>query len=84
LAFFLPQGLFFSFSIWNKIMSAAKQKNKAENSVEPAMRPVTDEAILKVAKEVVVKFIEVGQLSPAKFDETFQSVYKTVHEAVRS
>ena len=45
---------------------------------------ISDEAILKVAKEVVVKFIEVGRLSPANFDETFQNIYKTVHDAVRS
>ena len=65
-------------------MTAAKQKSKAENSVEQVSRPVSDEAILKVAKEVVVKFIEVGRLSPTNFDETFQSIYKTVHDSVRS
>ena len=65
-------------------MAAAKQKMTVDYSVEPASRPVSDEAILKVAKEVVVKFIEVGRLSPANFDETFQNIYKTVHDAVRS
>ena len=65
-------------------MAAAKQKSKAESSADPVARPVSNEAILKVAKEVVVKFIEVGQLSPTKFDETFQSIYKTVHDSVRS
>ncbi len=65
-------------------MAAAKQKIKEENSAEPGSRPVSDEAILKVAKEVVVKFIEVGRLTPANFDEAFQNVYKTVHDAVRS
>ena len=65
-------------------MAAAKQKTKAENSAETACRPVSDEAILKVAKEVVVKFIEIGRLSPANFDETFQSIYKTVQDAVRA
>jgi hypothetical protein len=65
-------------------MAAAKQKIKEENNAEPGSRPVSDEAILKVAKEVVVKFIEVGRLTPANFDEAFQNVYKTVHDAVRS
>jgi len=65
-------------------MAAAKQKTKEENPADPASRPISDEAILKVAKEVVVKFIEVGQLSPANFDKTFQTIYKTVHDAVRS
>ena len=64
-------------------MAAAKQKNKAEIETESLSRSVSDEAILKVAKEVVVKFIEVGRLIPANFDETFQSIYKTVRKAVR-
>ena len=65
-------------------MAAAKQKTKEDIHTEPAGRPVSDEAILKVSKEVVVKFIEVGRLIPANFDETFKSIYKTVHDAVRS
>ncbi len=47
-------------------------------------KPVTDDAILKVAKEVVIKFIEVGRLSPGNFGETFQSIYRSVHDTVRS
>ena len=43
-----------------------------------------DEHILKTAKEVVVKFIECGRLSPTGFAETFQSVYKAVDETVKS
>jgi len=65
-------------------MAAAKNKNTDDSSTGPESRPVSDEAILKVAKEVVVKFIEVGRLTPANFDETFQNVYRTVHDAVRS
>lgn len=41
-----------------------------------------DEQVLKVTKEIVTKFIEVGRVSPASFDETFKSVYKTIKEAV--
>lgn len=47
-------------------------------------KPVTDDAILKVAKEIVVKFIEVGRLSPSNFAETFQDIYKSVRDTVRS
>ena len=54
------------------------------NPVPPNLnKPVTDEAILKVTKEIVVKFIEAGRLSPANFEETFERVFKTVHETVR-
>jgi hypothetical protein len=41
-----------------------------------------DEQILKAAKEIVVKFIECGRLSPSGFSETFRSVYGTVAETV--
>jgi hypothetical protein len=42
-----------------------------------------DENILKAAKEIVVKFIECGRLSPNGFAEAFQSIYKTVEETVK-
>ncbi len=41
-----------------------------------------DEQVLRVTKEIVAKFIEVGRISPASFDETFKSIYKSVKEAV--
>ena len=42
-----------------------------------------DEQILKSAKEIVVKFIEAGRLSPTGFDETFKNIYYTIKEAVQ-
>jgi len=40
------------------------------------------EQILKTSKEIIVKFIETGRVSPNSFDETFRSVHKTVKETV--
>jgi hypothetical protein len=42
-----------------------------------------DEQILRAAKEVVVKFIEAGRVSPAGFSETFRTVYDTINQTVR-
>jgi hypothetical protein len=42
-----------------------------------------DEQILKATKEIVVKFIETGRLSPSGFNETFKSVYRTVEKTVK-
>ena len=39
-----------------------------------------DEQILKATKEIVVKFIEAGRVSPTGFHETFRSVHLTVKE----
>ena len=42
-----------------------------------------EEQILKAAKEIVVKFIEAGRVSPTGFDETFKNIYKTVEKTVK-
>jgi hypothetical protein len=41
-----------------------------------------DELALKVTKEIVVKFIEVGRLSPASFPETYKMVIDTVRQSL--
>ena len=51
-----------------------------KNPAKGANKPVTDELIMKIAKEVVIKFIEVGRLSPPKFSETFIEVHRTIKE----
>ena len=43
----------------------------------------TDEQILRATKEIVVKFIELGRLSPASVHESFRDVYATVNETVK-
>jgi len=43
-----------------------------------------DEKILKVTKEVLVKFIEMGTVSPTNFDEKFRSIYWTIKDTVVS
>lgn len=42
-----------------------------------------DEQILRSAKEIIVKFIEMGRLSPSNVHETFKDVYATVNETVK-
>ncbi|MBW1643360.1 MAG: conjugal transfer protein TraB [Deltaproteobacteria bacterium] len=42
-----------------------------------------DEQILRTTKEIIVKFIECGRISPAGFHDTFRTVYQTVEETVK-
>jgi hypothetical protein len=42
-----------------------------------------DEQILRATKEIVVKFIEAGRISPNGFHETFQSIYQTVEKTTK-
>ena len=37
----------------------------------------------KVTKEIVVKFIEVGRLTPANFEETYAKVFETVKQSAK-
>ncbi|MBW1944985.1 MAG: hypothetical protein JRJ51_19435 [Deltaproteobacteria bacterium] len=42
-----------------------------------------EELILKVTKEVVIKFIEIGRLSVNSFDEIFKQIHRTVHDSMK-
>jgi hypothetical protein len=53
-------------------------KKNTENQYIP------DDAILKIAKEIVVKFIEVGRITPTTFDTSFRQIYATIETTVRN
>lgn len=42
-----------------------------------------DEQILRATKEIIVKFIEVGRVSPTSFEESFTKVFHTVNGLVK-
>ena len=44
---------------------------------------VSDETILKIAKEITVKFIEVGRVTPTTFAAAFTNIYNTLDKTVR-
>ena len=55
---------------------------------QSSSRPVSDgsvseDTVLKIAKEIAVKFIEVGRLTPATFDETFKNIHQTIRQTVQ-
>lgn len=65
----------------------AEDKNQAHNQSHnqaPIRKEISDEALFKVTKEIVVKFIEVGRLTPAAFEDTFDRIYKAIERTVRS
>ncbi|MBI9091539.1 MAG: conjugal transfer protein TraB [Desulfobacterium sp.] len=43
-----------------------------------------DEQILRATKEIVVKFIELGRLSPASVHESFRDIHATIEETVKN
>jgi hypothetical protein len=42
-----------------------------------------DEQILRTTKEIVVKFIEMGRLSPTSIHESFVDIHRTVSDTVK-
>ena len=42
-----------------------------------------EEPILRATKEIVVKFIEGGRISPSGFHDAFKGIYKTVETTVK-
>ena len=44
---------------------------------------VNEETILKIAKEITVKFIEVGRVTPTNFSSIFNNIYNTIDKTVR-
>lgn len=42
-----------------------------------------EELLVKVAKEIVVKFIEVGRVSPASFADTYKMVIDTLRQSLK-
>ena len=42
-----------------------------------------DEQILRTTKEIIVKFIEMGRLSPSNIHESFRDIHTTVNDTVR-
>ena len=54
----------------------------AAHDASPQTKSVQPEIIAKMTKEIVVKFIEVGKLSPSGFEETFAAVYAAIERTV--
>lgn len=54
----------------------------ASFGIQVSMKSI-DEQILRTSKEIIVKFIELGRLSPASVHESFRDIYATVNETVK-
>ncbi|WP_136808456.1 hypothetical protein [Desulfosediminicola flagellatus] len=57
-------------------------QNSKEKNTEH-VTSVSDETILKISKEIAVKFIEVGRITPASFNEQFSEIYTSIASTVR-
>ncbi len=61
-------------------MSKKQQITVGQPAVKDAMKE--RELVMKVTKEIVVKFVEMGRVTPASFNEVFSMVHDTVRDAM--
>jgi hypothetical protein len=53
------------------------------NSICTGHDTVSSETVLKIAKEITVKFIEVGRITPNSFSTAFSDIYNAINKTVR-
>ena len=58
-------------------------KKTGDSDQHADCRTISDDTILKITKEIAVKFIEVGRLTPSTFKETFRDIHRTIEDTVR-
>lgn len=56
-----------------------KLKSYVQSGVSPA-----DELALRTAKEIVIKFIEMGRCSPSTFEEIFVQVFSVIKKTLNT
>ena len=78
LAFFCGRGLIIYSQGTGGNMPDSQHKNR-DRIRDQKFRE--DELILKVTKEIIIKFIEMGRVTPTSFEEVFELVYRTVASA---
>lgn len=55
-----------------------------KESQENNKNKVSEETILKAAKEITVKFIEMGRITPATFNENFTKIHSTIKKTLEN
>jgi hypothetical protein len=54
-----------------------------KNGVRRGSMKNEEELVLKVTKEIIVKFIEVGRLSVNSFDDVWNQIHQTVRDSMK-
>jgi hypothetical protein len=53
-------------------------KNIKEEEKEKEIQFKNTELALRTSKEIIIKFIEMGQVTPVNFDPIFERIYKKI------
>ncbi len=64
--------------------SGKRDQGRCKSATDDARTARERELVMKVTKEIVVKFVEMGKVSPASFEEVFSMVHRTVNTAMHN
>jgi hypothetical protein len=78
------RGGYFSTKVAQHKGIAMSTSIKNSESRPEKNQPVSEETLLKIAKEIAIKFIEMGRLTPATFDQAFKDIHTTVKETAKN
>ena len=59
------------------------QTSTTSDQLPEKKRNISDDTVLKIAKEIAVKFIEVGRITPATFKDSFKDIHRTIEDTVQ-
>ena len=59
------------------------QKTSVSEHPADKKRNISDDTVLKIAKEIAVKFIEVGRITPSTFNDTFKDIHRAIEDTVQ-
>lgn len=59
------------------------QTSSSSDNASEKKRTISDDTILKIAKEIAVKFIEVGRITPSTFNDTFREIHRTIEDTIQ-
>jgi hypothetical protein len=72
------QRLFF----WQVAFPEGNARHQNPSKIEWPNMQADDEKILRLAKEIIIKFIELGRVSPTNFEAHFKSVFWALKKTV--
>ncbi len=62
-------------------MSSQETQN---NQSAKTSNPISEETMLKISKEITIKFIEMGRVTPSTFSDSFKNIHTTIKSTVNN
>lgn len=62
----------------------SSQESQNSQSTKSSKPCISEETILKMSKEITIKFIEMGRVTPSTFSDSFKNIHTTIKSTVNN